>query len=82
MVNIRTRVAAVNMACSTLRKAATFECKKLQNTTLSENFFTVHWAKYNSMFLHYQTFSFVSEYLETIRGLEPTLKSGLLNKIW
>ena len=66
MVNIRTRVATVNIAFSSSRNAALTVPKKLQYTTLSIKIH--HGTLKIPKFLHYQTTLLVSQYIARIRN--------------
>ena len=66
MVNIRTRVATLNIAFSSSRNAALTVRKKLQYTTL---FKKIHHCTIKiPKFLHYQTTLLVFQYIARIRN--------------
>ena len=73
MVNIRTRVATVNIAFSSSRNTASTERKKLQYTTLS---LCIERNKNPSFYIIRRLYLS----LNTMRGSETTLKPVLINQ--
>ena len=75
MVNIRTRVAMVNIAFSSSRNAALTERKKSEYTTLS---IKIHHCTLKKPSFYIIRRPYLS--LNTLRGSETTLKPVLINK--
>ena len=79
MVNIRTRVALVNIAFSSSRNAALIERKMLQYTSLSMKYH--HCTMCEIKKPNFYNVRRPCLCLSTLSGSETTLQPGLFNKI-